>query len=114
MPGAARTRSSVRADVVLRAPKAGLPVLSVEVDPGTRMGKQAPKNQMNTVMNLTRMNCSGRYEDVGRDFGEERGDGYYDFADAIPLLVTTLAVLRVHGPLGAARRCGQWEPSPTP
>lgn len=32
LPGAARTRSSVRADVVLRAPEAGLPVLLVEVD----------------------------------------------------------------------------------
>ncbi|MFJ9634969.1 replication-relaxation family protein [Streptomyces sp. NPDC101175] len=32
LPGAARTRASVRADLVLRAPEAGLPVLLLEVD----------------------------------------------------------------------------------
>ncbi|MEV8547661.1 replication-relaxation family protein [Streptomyces sp. NPDC051572] len=170
LPGAVRTRASVRADIVLRAPEAGLPVLLIEVDrcteadevlaakfaryqqffrlrtkdgagrtvpvwqslypatgreghppvavvfdPGTRLGEQALKNRMNTIINLTRINWSGQYEDMGRDFGEERGDGYYDFTDAIPLLVTTLPRLREHGPLAAVwRRCGhnQWETLP--
>ncbi|QIY66398.2 replication-relaxation family protein [Streptomyces sp. RPA4-2] len=35
LPGTSRTRPSVRADAVLRAPEAGLPVLLVEVDRGT-------------------------------------------------------------------------------
>ena len=171
LPGAARTRSSVRADVVLRAPEAGLPVLLVEVDrcteadevlaakfaryhqffrlktkdsspsaravpvwqslyppsgreghppvavvfdPGTRLGEQALKNRMNAVMNLTRVNWSGQYEQMGGFQGEER-DGYWDFTDAIPLLFTTLPRLREHGPLAAVWwRCGhgQWEALP--
>ncbi|MFI5888156.1 replication-relaxation family protein [Streptomyces sp. NPDC051554] len=169
LPGGVRTRASVRADVVLRAPEAGLPVLLVEVDrcteadevlaakfaryhqffrlrtkdasgrtapvwqslypptgreghppvavvfdPGTRMGEQALKNRMNTIINLTRMNWSGQYEQMGGFHGGER-DGYYDFTDAIPLLVTTLPQLREQGPLAAVwRRCGhrQWETLP--
>ncbi|MFD5430296.1 replication-relaxation family protein [Streptomyces sp. NPDC127084] len=170
LPGAARTRASVRADIVLRAPEAGLPVLLVEVDrcteadevlaakfaryhqffrlktkdasgraapawqslypptgreghppvavvfdPGTRLGEQALKNRMNRVMNLTRINWSGQYENMGGSSGEERGDGYYNFGDAIPLLFTTLPRLREDGPLAAVWwRCGhgQWETLP--
>ncbi|WP_328756139.1 replication-relaxation family protein [Streptomyces sp. NBC_00271] len=162
-------RAGVRADAVLEAPEAGLPVLFVEVDnctesadtlaakfekylryfrlkskntlgsespvwrtqypstgreghppvvvvfnPGTRTGRQALKNRMNTVMELTRLVWSGSYHGAGGGYGAEERDGYYGYAD-IPLLFTTLDRLQTSGPRTAVWwRCGhgQWETLP--
>ncbi|MGW6491620.1 replication-relaxation family protein [Streptomyces sp. NPDC055056] len=167
-PSSRSGRAGVRADAVLQAPEAGLPVLFVEVDncteppetleakfekylryfrlttksslggemplwrthyrpsdrdghpplvfvfnPGTRIGPQALKNRMNTVMEGTRQIWSGDYQ-ADRGYGKGR-DGYYDFADAIPVLFTTLERLQAGGPHAAVWwRCGhgQWETLP--
>jgi hypothetical protein len=156
----------VRADAVLQAPEAGLPVLFVEVDnctetaqtlsakfekyshyfrlttkgpqgrelplwrtryaptgrdghppvvvvfnPGTRTGPEGLKNRMKAVLQQTREIWSGTYQSDG-GYGDKDRDGYYDYADAIPLMFTTLDRLRTQGPLGAVWwRCGhgQWE-----
>ncbi|WP_406486150.1 replication-relaxation family protein [Streptomyces phaeochromogenes] len=170
LPSSRGTRTAVRADAVLQAPEAGLPVLFVEVDnctetperlaakfekyrtyfrlktkttqgrelpvwrsryaatgrdghppvavvfnPGTRMGPEGLKNRMNTVLQQTRDVWSGTYRWHGMyGVGEER-DGYYDYADAIPVLFTTLDRLQADGPHAAVwRRCGhgQFEPLP--
>ncbi|MFG2351828.1 replication-relaxation family protein [Streptomyces phaeochromogenes] len=162
LPSSRGTRTAVRADAVLQAPEAGLPVLFVEVDnctespevlsakfekyrtyfrlkaktthglevpvwrsryaptgrdghppvavvfnPGTRTGPEGLKNRMNTVLQLTRQVWSGTYQWQGAyGTGEER-DGYYDHADAIPVLFTTLDRLQADGPHAAVwRRCG--------
>ncbi|MCR3732343.1 hypothetical protein FHS35_009261 [Streptomyces umbrinus] len=162
LPSSRGTRTAVRADAVLQAPEAGLPVLFVEVDnctetperlaakfekyrtyfrlkskttqglelpvwrsryaatgrdghppvavvfnSGTRMGPEGLKNRMNTVLQQTRDVWSGTYRWQGTyGVGEER-DGYYDYADAIPVLFTTLDRLQADGPHGAVwRRCG--------
>ncbi|MEU1441611.1 replication-relaxation family protein [Streptomyces mirabilis] len=170
LPTSRGNRAGVRADAVLQAPEAGLPVLFVEVDnctesadilaakfekylryfrlksknplgsespvwrtqypstgreghppvvvvfnPGTRTGPQALKNRMNTVMELTRLVWSGSYHGAGGGYGAEERDGYYDYADAIPLLFTTLDRLQTSGPRTAVWwRCGhgQWETLP--
>ncbi|MEU1564071.1 replication-relaxation family protein [Streptomyces mirabilis] len=170
LPTSRGSRAGVRADAVLQAPEAGLPVLFVEVDnctesadilaakfekyvryfrlktknplgsespvwrtqypstgreghppvvvvfnPGTRAGPQALKNRMNTVMELTRLVWSGSYHVAGGGYGTEERDGYYDYADAIPLLFTTLDRLQTSGPRTAVWwRCGhgQWETLP--
>ncbi|MER5667351.1 hypothetical protein [Streptomyces mirabilis] len=86
LPTSRGNRAGVRADAVLQAPEAGLPVLFVEVDNCTR-------------------------------YGFEERDGYYGYADAIPLLFTTLDRLQTSAP---AKRCGggadtaSGKPSPTP
>jgi hypothetical protein len=170
LPTSRGNRAGVRADAVLQAPEAGLPVLFVEVDnctesadtlaakfekylryfrlksknplgsespvwrtqypstrreghppvvvvfnPGTRTGPQALKNRMNTVMELTRLVWSGSYHVAGGGYGAEERDGYYGYADAIPLLFTTLDRLQTSGPREAVWwRCGhgQWETLP--
>jgi len=162
LPSSRGTRTAVRADAVLQAPEAGLPVLFVEVDnctetperlaakfekyrtffrlksktehgrdvpvwrsryaatgrdghppvavvfnPGTRTGPEGLKNRMNTVLQLTREVWSGTYQWHSTCGAEEERDGYYDYADAIPVLFTTLDRLQADGPHGAVwRRCG--------
>jgi hypothetical protein len=151
LPTSRGNRAGVRADAVLQAPEAGLPVLFVEVDncaesavtlaakfekylrhfrlksknplgserpvwrtqypstgregpppvvavfnPGIRTGPQALKNRMNTVMELTRLVWSGSYHLADGGYGFEERDGYY--ADATPLLFTTLDRLQTSGP----------------
>ncbi|MFE3411969.1 hypothetical protein ACFXMT_27710 [Streptomyces mirabilis] len=62
---------------------------------------------MNTVMELTRLVWSGSYHGAGGGYGAEERDGYYDYADAIPLLFTTLDRLQTSGPRTAVWwRCG--------
>ncbi|MDX3759596.1 hypothetical protein ACWDBO_19745 [Streptomyces mirabilis] len=65
-------------------------------NPGTRTGPQALKNRMNTVMELTRLVWSGSYHLADGGSGFEERDGYY--ADATPLLFTTLDRLQTSGP----------------
>jgi hypothetical protein len=87
----------------------------VVFNPGIRTGLQALKNRMNTVMELTRPVWSGSYHVAGGGYGAEERDGYYDYADAIPLLFTTLDRLQTSGPRTAVWwRCGhgQWETLP--
>ncbi|MFD9445867.1 replication-relaxation family protein [Streptomyces sp. NPDC060006] len=170
LPSSRGTRTAVRADAVLQAPEAGLPVLFVEVDnctetpevlaakfekyrsyfrlktkttqglevpvwrsryaatgrdghppvavvfnPGTRTGPEGLKNRMNTVLQLSRQVWSGTYQWHGTYGAGEERDGYYDHADAVPVLFTTLERLQTNGPHGAVwRRCGhgQWETLP--
>ncbi|MFF1604015.1 hypothetical protein ACFVYV_42400 [Streptomyces mirabilis] len=45
-------------------------------------------NRMNTVMELTCLVWSGSYHGAGGGYGAEERDGYYGYADAIPLLFT--------------------------
>jgi hypothetical protein len=93
----------------------GHPPVVVVFNPGTRTGPQALKNRMNTVMELTRLVWSGSYHVAGGGYGAEERDGYYDYADAIPLLFTTLDRLQTSGPRTAVWwRCGhgQWETLP--
>ncbi|MFE2972700.1 hypothetical protein ACFXKC_56105 [Streptomyces sp. NPDC059340] len=93
----------------------GHPPVVVVFNPGTRTGPQALKNRMNTVMELTRLVWSGSYHGAGGGYGAEERDGYYDYADAIPLLFTTLDRLQTSGPRTAVWwRCGhgQWETLP--
>ncbi|TRO55526.1 replication-relaxation family protein, partial [Streptomyces sp. IB201691-2A2] len=162
LPSSRGTRTAVRADAVLQAPEAGLPVLFVEVDnctetperlaakfekyrtyfrlktktpqghdvpvwrsryaatgrdghppvavvfnPGTRTGPESLKNRMNTVLQQTRDVWSGTYQWHGTYGAGEERDGYYDYADAIPVLFTTLDRLQADGPHAAVwRRCG--------
>ncbi|MCX4920297.1 replication-relaxation family protein [Streptomyces sp. NBC_00687] len=169
-PSSRSGRAGVRADAVLTAPEAGVPVLFVEVDncteppetleakfekylryfrlttkssvgddmplwrthyrpssrdghpplvfvfnPGTRIGPQALKNRMTTVLKGTRQIWSGDYQ-AGRSYGSsQERDGYWDFTDAIPVLFTTLDRLQAGGPHAAVWwRCGhrQWETLP--
>ncbi|MGW6485681.1 replication-relaxation family protein [Streptomyces sp. NPDC055056] len=112
------TKSSVGGEMPLwrthygPSPRDGHPPLVFVFNPGTRMGPQALKNRMNTVMEGTRQVWSGDYQ-ADRGFGvpaSER-DGYYDFTDAIPVLFTTLDRLQAGGPHAAVWwRCGrgQW------
>ncbi|OQQ13125.1 hypothetical protein B0675_39540 [Streptomyces sp. M41(2017)] len=170
-PSSRSGRAGVRADAVLTAPEAGLPVLFVEVDncteppetletkferylryfrlttkssvggemplwrthyrpshrdghpplvfvfnPGTRIGPQALKNRMTTVLKGTRQVWSGNYQaDRGYGIPVPERDGYYDFSDAIPVLFTTLDRLQAGGPHASVWwRCGhrQWETLP--
>ncbi|MET8787970.1 replication-relaxation family protein [Streptomyces sp. NPDC004589] len=91
----------------------GHPPIVVVFNPGTRLGGVALKNRMNRVLDLTRTIWSGSYQPMGSySQGDGDGDGYYDYADAIPLLFTTLERLQTHGPLDAVWwRCGhgQWQ-----
>ncbi|MFD9586170.1 hypothetical protein ACFWBM_15905 [Streptomyces sp. NPDC059980] len=84
-------------------------------NPGTRIGPQALKNRMTTVLKGTRQIWAGDYQ-AGPGYGSpEERDGYWDFADAIPVLFTTLDRLQAGGPHAAVWwRCGhrQWETLP--
>ncbi|MFJ9412473.1 replication-relaxation family protein [Streptomyces sp. NPDC101393] len=148
-------KNSPRADAVLTAPEAGLPVMFVEVDngtespvvlsskaaryreffrrtvkPATRSGKPTPmwealygplegegypplaivftkqvgrvamNNRIDSVRRLTEEHWAGRYHRFAVSYGSAEYDSYTDYADAVPILVTTLDRLRVHGPLG--------------
>lgn len=88
----------------------GHPPVAVVFNPGRRIGEQALKNRMNQVMDITRPIWSGTYH-AGSHYSRER-DGYYDYGDAIPILFTTLDLLKQHGPRATVwQRCGhgQWE-----
>ncbi|MEU9546762.1 replication-relaxation family protein [Streptomyces mirabilis] len=140
---------SARADVVLIAPEAGVPLLFIEADncteeavliarkfdkymrffqrkekdtdgiekpmwstrwsaPGGRgyervhppvllvfhqVGKRSAKSQMGHVADLTRPHWQGRWD------GE---DGFHSYDGRIPIVATTLELLREHGPAGPA------------
>jgi hypothetical protein len=65
---------------------------------------------MNRVLDLSRDVWSGRFERMG-GLGDHT-DGYQKYADAIPLVLTTLPRLQESGPLEKVWwRCGhrQWE-----
>ncbi|MFD5721586.1 hypothetical protein [Streptomyces sp. NPDC127036] len=62
----------------------GHPPLVFVFNPGTRIGPQALKNRMSTVLKGTRPVWSGDYQaDRGYGSPKER-DGYYDFTDEHP------------------------------
>ncbi|MFF0630245.1 replication-relaxation family protein [Streptomyces sp. NPDC004296] len=140
---------SARADVVLTAPDAGVPLLFIEADNCTedaalidakfdkyarffnrkekdtdgiekpmwrtrwsapeweayervhppvllvfhQVGKRSAKNQITRVAELTRSHWQGRWD---------REDGYHSYDDRIPIVATTLDLLRDHGPAGPA------------
>ncbi|MGC0340611.1 hypothetical protein RKD20_005645 [Streptomyces sp. SLBN-8D4] len=89
----------------------GHPPVAVVFNPGIRTGEQALKNRMNRVLEGTRDIWSGRYERMGSILSGP-ADGYTNYTDAVPLLVTTLPRLKEHGPLEAVWwRCGhrRWE-----
>ncbi|MFI1808401.1 replication-relaxation family protein [Streptomyces californicus] len=146
-------KGSLRADAVLTAPEAGLPMLCVEVDNGTEdrprlaaklgkyvrfyqrtvhapgrsevplwttlyeksdrggypplaivftadVGAKAMRNRMTAVRDLTRHCWRGKWN--GEDmYGGTSRDGYRDHSRALPVIVTTLARLQQHGPLGS-------------
>ncbi|MEU1298724.1 MULTISPECIES: hypothetical protein [Streptomyces] len=92
----------------------GYPPVAVVFNPGTRLGAAGLKNRMSQVMELTRVIWSGSYESMGPSGGGS-GDGYYDYADAILVLFTTLERLKARGPRPAVWwRCGhgRWEDLP--
>ncbi|MGW4758507.1 replication-relaxation family protein [Streptomyces chartreusis] len=138
---------SVRADVVVTAPGAGVPLLFIEVDNCTeeavliagkfdkymrfflrkekdtdgiakpmwrtrwsaprtdehahppvllvfhQFGKRSAKSQMAHVADLTRPHWQGRWD---------REDGFHSYESRIPIVATTLELLREHGPAGPA------------
>jgi hypothetical protein len=87
----------------------GYPPITIVFNPGHRLGEQALKNRMHRIMEATREVWSGEYHRT-RSYGQ--ADGYYDYGDAIPLLLTTLPRLQQHGPHGPVWwRCGhgRWE-----
>ncbi|CAM5553967.1 hypothetical protein SBADM41S_11274 [Streptomyces badius] len=140
---------SARADVVLTAPEAGVPLLFIEADNCTEEavliarkfdkymrffrrqekdtdgkekpmwrtrwsappwegyervhppvllvfhqgGKRSAKNQMERVADLTRPHWQGRWY---------KGQGYHSYDGRIPIVATTLDLLREHGPAGPA------------
>ncbi|MFF3313529.1 replication-relaxation family protein [Streptomyces sp. NPDC002952] len=94
----------------------GHPPVLIVFNPGTRIGEQALKNRVNTVMDLTRSVWSGAWHaDSGYGAPAGERDGFYDYDDAIPLLFTTLDRLRDGGPRGLGWwRCGhgRWETLP--
>ncbi len=90
----------------------GHPPVAVVFNPGIRTGEQALKNRMNRLLDLTREVWSGSWENMGTGYDGEPADGYRDYSDGIPLLITTLPRLKEQGPLGQVWwRCGhgQWE-----
>ncbi|MGW9171066.1 replication-relaxation family protein [Streptomyces decoyicus] len=155
-------KNSPRADAVLTAPEAGVPVMFVEVDNGTenplvlahkagryreffrrtvkpptpspnlhtqtgnpvpmwetlygplgregypplaivftkQVGPAAMNSRINNVMRLAEEYWEGQYCEFATSYGSHERDGYTDYADAVPILVTTLDRLREHGPLG--------------
>ncbi|MGW3273883.1 replication-relaxation family protein [Streptomyces kronopolitis] len=155
-------KNSPRADAVLTAPEAGVPVMFVEVDNGTenplalahkagryreffrrtikppspspnpraqtakpvpmwetlygplgregypplaivftkQVGPAAMNNRINSVMRLAEQYWAGQHCEFDTSYGSDERDGYTDYTDAVPILVTTLDRLREHGPLG--------------
>ncbi len=108
--GPPRPRHSAVANPVPPSGREGHPPVAVVFNPGTRLGGAALKNRMNRVMDLTRNIWSGSYHRMGGYSQDE--DGYYNYADSVPILFTTLERLHTYGPLDAAWwRCGhgQWQ-----
>ena len=64
-----------------------------------QVGPTAMNNRINSVMRLTEEHWAGHYQ-VSGSYGSDERDGYTDYTDAVPILVTTLDRLREHGPLG--------------
>ncbi|MFI0156430.1 hypothetical protein [Streptomyces lydicus] len=65
-----------------------------------QVGRAAMNNRINTVMRLTEEHWAGQYHHFAPRYGSDEYDNYTDYADAVPILVTTLGRLREHGPLG--------------
>ncbi|AJT61774.1 hypothetical protein T261_0081 [Streptomyces lydicus] len=57
-------------------------------------------NRIDRVMLLTEVHWAGEYKEFSTSYVGDGRDGYTDFTDAVPILVTTLHRLREHGPLG--------------
>ncbi len=152
----APSKGSPRADAVLTAPEAGVPVLFVEVDNGTepreivagkihkyrrffrrtvkdtdgrdipmwqtlysdhsrdhnragyppvafvftaQVGPEAMMNRMKAVRDLSLDSWKGQWNSVSL-YGAGDKDGYRDYDDTVPVIVTTLARLQQHGPHG--------------
>ncbi len=154
-------KNSPRADAVLTAPEAGLPVMFVEVDNSTENpvvlsakaaryreffrrtvkqpapspnpyarpaekpvpmwetlygplgregypplaivftkqgGPTAMNNRINSVMRLTKAHWAGQYCEFATSYSSDERDGYTNYTDAVPILITTLDRLREHGP----------------
>ncbi|MEU5704367.1 hypothetical protein [Streptomyces aurantiacus] len=95
----------------------GHPPLAVVFNPGTRVGPERLKNRMNTVLQQTRKVWSGTYQGYGPYGADEERDGYYDYADAIPVLFTPWDASRRRartGWCGDAAATASSKPSPTP
>ncbi|MBT2530510.1 replication-relaxation family protein [Streptomyces sp. ISL-99] len=150
------SKGSPRADAVLTAPQAGVPVLFVEVDNGTepreivankihkyrrffrrtakdtdgrdipmwqtlysdhsrdhkrvgyppvafvftaQVGPEAMMNRMKAVRDLSLDSWKGQWNSVSL-YGAGDKDGYRDYDDTVPVIVTTLTRLQQHGPHG--------------
>ncbi|WP_406203244.1 replication-relaxation family protein [Streptomyces decoyicus] len=65
-----------------------------------QVGPAAMNNRINNVMRLTKAHWAGQYCEFDTSYGSDERDGYTDYTDAVPILVTTLDRLREHGPLG--------------
>ncbi|GAA2695370.1 replication-relaxation family protein [Streptomyces lunalinharesii] len=65
-----------------------------------QVGPTAMKNRIARVQHLTEAHWAGEYQEHGASYGSDERDGYTDYTDAVPILVTTLDRLREHGPLG--------------
>ncbi|MFH8574088.1 replication-relaxation family protein [Streptomyces sp. NPDC017993] len=65
-----------------------------------QVGVAAMSNRINSVMRLAETHWAGRYREFAASYGSDERDGYTDYSDAVPILVTTLGRLREHGPLG--------------
>ncbi|MFF7705402.1 hypothetical protein [Streptomyces lydicus] len=65
-----------------------------------QVGATAMNNRINSVMRLTEEHWAGQYHHFAPSYGSDECDNYTDYADAVPILVTTLDRLREHGPLG--------------
>ncbi|WP_405407138.1 replication-relaxation family protein [Streptomyces decoyicus] len=155
-------KNSPRADAVITASEAGVPVMFVEVDNGTesplalahkagryreffrrtvkpltpspnphiqtgnpvpmwesfygplglegypplvivftkQVGPAAMNNRINNVMRLAEEYWADQYCELATSYGSDEHDGYTDYTDAVPIMVTTLDRLREYGPLG--------------
>ncbi|MEU3795557.1 replication-relaxation family protein [Streptomyces fructofermentans] len=92
----------------------GHPPVAVVFNPGGRVGCLALRNRMAAVQELTRPLWSGRYR-YAEAYGSQRRDGYYDYTDVIPIMLSTLEGIQASGPRGAVWwRCGhrQWQSLP--
>ncbi|MCL7496081.1 replication-relaxation family protein [Streptomyces sp. MCA2] len=65
-----------------------------------QVGSTAMNNRINSVMRLAEEYWAGQYCEFATSYGSDERDGYTDYTDAVPILVTTLDRLREHGPLG--------------
>lgn len=65
-----------------------------------QVGPAAMNNRINNVMRLAEQYWAGQYCEFDISCGSDERDGYTDYTDAVPILVTTLDQLCEHGPLG--------------